>query len=44
MDNDGKWYLFDGTEVKEVPWEEVKENAEVNGVFLRYDAVDTESE
>lgn len=44
MDNDGKWYLFDGTEVKEVPWEEVKENAEVNGVFLRYAAIDTESE
>lgn len=44
MDNDGKWYLFDGMDVKEVSWEEVKENAEVNGVFLRYASVDTKSE
>lgn len=40
VDESGKWYSYDDLEVKEVSWEEVKREAEINGEFFRFSSAD----
>lgn len=40
IEEDGKWYAYDDLEIREVPWEEVKREAEINGEFFRFSSAD----